>query len=157
MSVYIYLPLKSYNLNFLNLTSLKMHPPQILEFYVTVQYFYSSFFSWYKMYMSCNMKIWIIHTSQSICRDQCRHLEPTAGSGNGDIYPSSPSWGGLSETASHRLRCLNTWSLVCSVVWGGFGDVGLLEEACHCGRDLRCQGPKPGLMTLSCWCLRIQM
>lgn len=113
------------------------------------------FFSWYKMYMSCNMKIWIIHTSQSICRDQCRHLEPTAGSGNGDIDPSSPSWGGLSETVSHRLRCLNTWSLVCSVVWGGFGDVGLLEEACHCGRALQayslCLLPFCSLSALCVW------
>lgn len=89
------------------------------------------------MYRSWNMKIWTLFTSQSICRDQCRYLEPTAGSWHGAIHPSCPSWGGLSGNVSHRPRCLDTWSLVCSAVWGGLGDVALLDEACHCGQALQ--------------------
>lgn len=38
---------------------------------------------------------------------------------------------GLNEDFPHGLRWLNPWFLVGSAVWGGQGDVTLLEEVHH--------------------------
>lgn len=35
--------------------------------------------------------------------------------------------------ASHRLICLNTWSLVCETAWETLEDVTSLEEVCRWG------------------------